>query len=55
MKFTDLFVSSKPRRKGLGLAIVYGLLRNAGGGLALAPAAGDPGVTWQVFVPVARG
>jgi signal transduction histidine kinase len=36
----DLFFSTKPGHRGLGLAVVYGLLRACGGGLRLGQAVG---------------
>ncbi len=50
--FRDLFVSSKPRHRGLGLAVVYGLVQAFGGGLRFGP---DPaqGTAVCLFLPLA--
>jgi CheY-like chemotaxis protein len=50
--FIDPFFSTKPRRRGLGLAIVYGILRNCQGGMRIedGPAGG---AVVRLFVPVA--
>lgn len=39
--FVQPFYSSKPRHRGLGLAVVYGILRSHGGGFRLDPGASD--------------
>lgn len=49
----ELFFSTKPRHRGLGLAVVYGILHAYRGGLRLEP--GLPtGTAVHVFLPVAR-
>jgi CheY-like chemotaxis protein len=52
--FIDPFFSSKPRRRGLGLAIVYGILRNCQGGMRIEDGAAG-GAIVRLFVPVAAG
>jgi signal transduction histidine kinase len=46
------FFSTKPQHRGLGLAIVYGLLQTAQGGFRLEPAAG--GTVARLFLPVGQ-
>jgi CheY-like chemotaxis protein len=48
--FRDVFFSTKPCHRGLGLAVVYGLLQTYGGGLRFGP---DPaqGTAVHLFVP----
>ncbi len=48
--FADLFYSTKPRHRGLGLAVVYGLLHVYHGGLRFGP---DPeqGTAVRVYLP----
>jgi CheY-like chemotaxis protein len=48
--FRDVFFSTKPCHRGLGLAVVYGLLQTFGGGLRFGP---DPaqGTAVHLFVP----
>jgi signal transduction histidine kinase/CheY-like chemotaxis protein len=48
--FRDVFFSTKPCHRGLGLAVVYGLLQTFGGGLRFGP---DPaqGTAVRLFVP----
>jgi CheY-like chemotaxis protein len=50
--FSELFYSTKTRHRGLGLAMVYGILQACHGGLRFGP---DPeqGTAVRVFVPVA--
>jgi CheY-like chemotaxis protein len=50
--FVEPFFSTKPRRGGLGLAIVYGILRSRRGGLALGNGLQDGGVV-RLYFPVA--
>jgi signal transduction histidine kinase len=51
--FADLFFSTKPRHRGLGVLIVCGIARRFGGGLALDPAP-DAGTVARLYFPVAR-
>jgi signal transduction histidine kinase/ActR/RegA family two-component response regulator len=51
--FTELFYSNKPRHRGLGLAMVYGILRTSHGGLRLGPHPAQ-GTTVHVFLPVTK-
>jgi signal transduction histidine kinase/ActR/RegA family two-component response regulator len=48
--FVDLFLSTKPRHRGLGLAVVYGILQTYRGGLRFGP---DPaqGSAVRVYLP----
>lgn len=48
----ELFFSSKPRHRGLGLAIVYGILRTFHGGLRFGPHPAQ-GTAVHVFLPIA--
>ena len=48
----DLFFSSKPRRRGLGLLVVFGILQRFGGGLRILPAEGK-GAAVQLVLPIA--
>jgi CheY-like chemotaxis protein len=50
--FIEPFYSNKPRHRGLGLAIVYGILRNFRSGFRLDNAPGG-GTIVRVFLPVA--
>jgi signal transduction histidine kinase/ActR/RegA family two-component response regulator len=51
--FAEPFLSTKPRRRGLGLATVYGILHAHRGGIRLAP--GPQGGIWaRAVVPVAE-
>jgi signal transduction histidine kinase/ActR/RegA family two-component response regulator len=49
--FREVFFSTKPRHRGLGLAVVYGILQTYHGGFRLGP---DPvqGSAVRVFLPV---
>jgi signal transduction histidine kinase/CheY-like chemotaxis protein len=51
--FVDPFFSNKPRHRGLGLAVVYGLLQSSRGGLRFGPHP-DQGTTVRVLLPIAR-
>ena len=51
--FAEPFLSTKPRRRGLGLASVYGILHAHHGGIRLASGA-KAGVRASVVVPVAQ-
>jgi len=48
----EIFFSTKPRHRGLGLLIVYGILR-FGGGFHIEDAASGPGTRLRVYFPVA--
>jgi signal transduction histidine kinase/CheY-like chemotaxis protein len=48
----DPFFSTKPRHRGLGLAVVYGILQAFRGGLRFGPEA-HKGTTVRVFLPAA--
>ncbi|MFL5245133.1 MAG: response regulator [Gemmataceae bacterium] len=48
----ELFFSTKPRHKGLGLAMVYGILQAHSGGLRLDPGA-EQGTSVKVYLPAA--
>jgi signal transduction histidine kinase/CheY-like chemotaxis protein len=50
--FREVFYSTKPRHRGLGLAVVYGILRAYGGGFRLDPDTGA-GTTVRVYLPAA--
>jgi signal transduction histidine kinase len=50
--FNDIFFSTKPRHRGLGLAVVYGLLRGHRGGICLGPNP-EQGAAIRLFFPVA--
>lgn len=48
----DIFFSTKPKHRGLGLLIAYGHLRRAGGGMRLAFGSEDTGPSVQLYLPV---
>jgi CheY-like chemotaxis protein len=50
--FRDIFFSTKPRHRGLGLLVVYGTLYRFGGGLKR-DATAAPGARWRLYVPIA--
>jgi signal transduction histidine kinase len=50
--FKELFFSSKPRHRGLGLMMTYGILRRFGGGLRLGPGAAG-GTRVRLYFPAA--
>jgi signal transduction histidine kinase/CheY-like chemotaxis protein len=50
--FADLFFTNKPRRRGFGLAVAYGILHAHHGGLRLRPAASG-GTVAEIYLPVA--
>lgn len=50
--YTKPFFSTKPRHRGMGLPIVFGLLRACGGGFRL-EAAGEQGTLARLVVPAA--
>jgi signal transduction histidine kinase/CheY-like chemotaxis protein len=52
---TEVFVTTKPGHKGLGLATVYGLLRNHRGGLQLGPGPRGGTTARAVFPRAAAG
>ncbi len=49
---TEVFVTSKAGHRGLGLAVVYGILKTYGGGFRMGPGP-DGGTTARVFLPPA--
>jgi nitrogen-specific signal transduction histidine kinase/FixJ family two-component response regulator len=49
--FNEPFYSTKPRYRGLGLMMVYGILQRFGGGLSLDSS--DDGTTVRVYLPAA--
>jgi signal transduction histidine kinase/CheY-like chemotaxis protein len=49
--FNEIFYSSKPRYRGLGYLMVYGILQRFGGGLRLEPATAEGGTTVRVYLP----
>jgi hypothetical protein len=51
--FRDIFFSTKPRHRGLGLLVVYGTLHRFHGGLKLDAPAKKSGACVRLFVPVA--
>jgi signal transduction histidine kinase len=52
--FRDMFFTSKGRRRGLGLATVYGIMQSYHGGFRLDPAIDRSGTTVQLLLPVAE-
>jgi signal transduction histidine kinase len=50
--FVEPFFSGKPRHRGMGLAIVYGILRSCGGGFRLDSAPGG-GTIVRLILPIA--
>jgi signal transduction histidine kinase/ActR/RegA family two-component response regulator len=50
--FREVFFSTKPRHRGLGLAVVYGILHACRGGLRFGPGP-EQGAAVRVFLPVA--
>jgi signal transduction histidine kinase/ActR/RegA family two-component response regulator len=50
----ELFFSTKPRHKGLGLAVVYGILQAHNGGLRI-DAGAERGTSVKVYLPAAPG
>jgi CheY-like chemotaxis protein len=50
--FRELFFSSKPRHRGLGLAMVYGILRTYGGGMRIVPHS-EQGTAVHLYLPIA--
>jgi len=50
--FAELFFTNKPRRRGFGLAVAYGILHAHHGGLRLRPAASG-GTIAEIYLPVA--
>jgi CheY-like chemotaxis protein len=51
--FRDIFFSTKPRHRGLGLLVVYGTLHRFRGGLKLDASAATTGASLRLYVPVA--
>ncbi len=51
--FREVFFSTKPRGRGVGLLVVYGILRRFHGGLRLETAGQQRGVSARLYVPVA--
>jgi CheY-like chemotaxis protein len=51
--FRDIFFSTKPRHRGLGLLVVYGTLHRFRGGLKLDAPAASSGACVRLYVPVA--
>jgi signal transduction histidine kinase len=49
--FQEMFYTSKPRHRGLGLFVAYGLIASHQGGLRVTPRA-EGGTTAHVFLPV---
>jgi signal transduction histidine kinase len=49
--FAEPFFSNKPRHRGLGLAVVYGLLQSSRGGLRFGPHP-EQGTTVRVLLPI---
>jgi signal transduction histidine kinase len=49
---SEPFFSTRPRHHGLGLPVVYGILRSHGGGFSLDPA-GEHGTVVRIFLPAA--
>jgi signal transduction histidine kinase len=52
--FRDMFFTSKGRRRGLGLATVYGIMQSYHGGFFLDPAADRSGTSVKLLLPVAQ-
>jgi CheY-like chemotaxis protein len=52
--FSDIFFSTKPRCRGLGLLTAYGILRRCRGGLRVVPSQPTGGTRVDVFIPVAE-
>jgi signal transduction histidine kinase len=53
--FRDPFVTTKPRHRGLGLAVVYRSVHAHNGGVRVEPAVADtPGVTVRLALPLGR-
>ncbi|MBI3406883.1 MAG: response regulator [Planctomycetes bacterium] len=50
--FRELFFSSKGRRRGMGLAVIYGILRTYGGAMRF-DAGGERGNTLRLYMPAA--
>jgi CheY-like chemotaxis protein len=50
--FEGVFFSTRPRRRGLGLAVVYGVLRNCRGGISIEDGVGGGSIV-RVYLPAA--
>ena len=50
--FAELFFTNKPRRRGFGLAVAYGVLFAHRGGLRLRPGACG-GTVAEIYLPIA--
>src|SRR6185369_5412418 len=48
--FRDLFYTTRKRKRGMGLAVVYGILQAFGGGLRLGPGPGQ-GTAVRLYLP----
>src|SRR5262249_4017338 len=51
--FREIFFATKPKHRGLGFLVVYGILRRFGGGMRIDPSAAGEGATVRVFLPIA--
>jgi signal transduction histidine kinase/CheY-like chemotaxis protein len=51
--FTEVFYSTKPRYRGLGLLMVFGILQRFGGGFRFDPPTAEGGTTVRAYLPVA--
>ena len=52
--FRDIFLSTKPRHRGLGLLAVYGILHRFHGGLKMAEPIANQGASIRFYIPVAN-
>jgi signal transduction histidine kinase len=50
--FTDMFYSTKPRHRGVGLLVIYGILHRYHGGFRLEPAESGRGVHVRILLPI---
>jgi nitrogen-specific signal transduction histidine kinase/CheY-like chemotaxis protein len=51
--FREIFFAAKPKHRGLGLLVVYGILRRCGGGMRLDAPSPGRGASVRLFLPVA--